>query len=506
ALSINFTLPVGAVFETVTVEGGASMISTTDASVSTVIDHTYVENMPLNGRSFQDLILLTPGIVTQSPQNSGNSVLGMTGEFSVNGQRTESNDYTVDGVSANVGAAAGYSMLINGAGASGSVPAATALGTTQALVSVDDLQEFRVQSSTYSAEYGRNPGGQFAFETKSGTNQWHGTAYDYLRNGFFDAQNWFNDYFALPQPTLRQNDFGGTLGGPVYIPGVYNGKDKTFLFFSYEGLRLVAPQAATATDVPDSALRASAPRALQEALNAWPVQSANGIDDTANGIAQFIGTWSNQSSIGSTSIRLDHAVSEKLRLFFRFSDTSSSSASRGSVVPSPTTNTTYSYTLRTYTAGASSTLTNRLNNDFRLNYSSNGVTNVTTIDAFGGGTPVDLLKVAGLGAGSQAGITLLIGGHFLQLLQQEQVAAQQQWNLVDTLNLSLGRHAFKFGVDYRRLSPSGGFASPQVVYLYLSKSAVDSNVALGIPQAYLPIYPLYTNFSAFAQDEWRVSQ
>src|SRR5208282_2312988 len=115
ALSINFTLPVGAVFETVTVEGGASMISTTDASVSTVIDHTYVENMPLNGRSFQDLILLTPGIVTQSPQNSGNSVLGMTGEFSVNGQRTESNDYTVDGVSANVGAAAGYSMLINGA-------------------------------------------------------------------------------------------------------------------------------------------------------------------------------------------------------------------------------------------------------------------------------------------------------------------------------------------------------------------------------------------------------
>ena len=105
----------------------------------------------------------------------------------MNGQRTESNYYTVDGVSANVGAARGlkYGQV---AGASGSVAAATALGTTQALVSVDDLQEFRVQSSTYSAEYGRNPGGQFAFETKSGTNQWHGTAYDYLRNGVFDAQ------------------------------------------------------------------------------------------------------------------------------------------------------------------------------------------------------------------------------------------------------------------------------------------------------------------------------
>ena len=163
ALSINFTLPIGAVFEIVTVEGGASMINTTDASVSTVIDQTYVKNMPLNGRSFQDLILLTPGTVTQTPQASGSASffgVGQTGEFSVNGQRTESNYYTVDGVSANVGAAAGGNMT-QGAGASGSVPGATALGTTQALVSVDDLQEFRVQSSTYSAEYGRNPGGQF---------------------------------------------------------------------------------------------------------------------------------------------------------------------------------------------------------------------------------------------------------------------------------------------------------------------------------------------------------
>src|SRR6266480_7068727 len=103
--SINFQLRIGSVTETVTVEGGASMINTTDVSVSTVVDQTYVKNMPLNGRSLQDLILLTPGIVTQSPQTGGG--LGQSGEFSVNGQRTESNYYTVDGVSANVGAAAG---------------------------------------------------------------------------------------------------------------------------------------------------------------------------------------------------------------------------------------------------------------------------------------------------------------------------------------------------------------------------------------------------------------
>ena len=170
ALSINFTVPVGAVFEVLTVKGGAPLVNTESAAVSTVVDQTYVKNMPLNGRSFQDLILLTPGITTQTPQMSGagNTGLGLTGEFSVNGQRTESNYYSVDGVSANVGAAAGEPATF-GAGTSGSIAASTALGTTQALVSSRvTSQEFRVQSSTYSAEYGRNPGGQFAFETKIG--------------------------------------------------------------------------------------------------------------------------------------------------------------------------------------------------------------------------------------------------------------------------------------------------------------------------------------------------
>ncbi|MGA7566946.1 MAG: carboxypeptidase regulatory-like domain-containing protein, partial [Terriglobales bacterium] len=509
ALSVNFTLPVGAVFDTVTVEGGASMINTTDASVSTVVDQSYVKNMPLNGRSFQDLILLTPGVVTQTPQLSvtQGGGLGQTGEFSVNGQRTESNVYTVDGVSANVGATTGE-MMFGRAGASGSIPAATALGTTQALVSVDDLQEFRVQSSTYSAEYGRNPGGQFSFETKSGTNQWHGTAYDYLRNGTLDAQDWFNDYFRLPEPALRQNDFGGTFGGPVDVPSVYHGKDKTFFFVSYEGLRLTQPQAASINYVPDAALRAGAPAALQQVLNAFPVQSPNGIDDTANGIAQFIGTWSNPSSIDSTSVRFDHVVNDKLRLFFRFSDTTSSSASRGTyaTAQTPAMDTTLGYTTRTYTAGANSAFTNRLSNDFRLNYSSNDVSSRISIEAIGGSTPVNLVDLTGLGTASNSGIALLYGGYDLPLDQEMNSAAQRQWNLVDTVSLSLGRHQFKFGLDYRRLAPYSGLASPEADYVYSSKDAVSSNSASGQIAAFLPLYPLYKNLSAFAQDEWRVSQ
>src|SRR2546430_4407867 len=163
-VSLNFALRVGSVSEVMTVEAGASMLNTTDASVSTVVDQSYIKNMPLNGRSFQDLILLSPGVVTQTPQQgpgaSGGAGRGVTGEFSVNGQRPEENYYTVDGVSANVGSAAGlmngYSNT-SGARASGSVSASTSLGTTQALVSVAGLLAFRLQSSSHSAEYGRQP-------------------------------------------------------------------------------------------------------------------------------------------------------------------------------------------------------------------------------------------------------------------------------------------------------------------------------------------------------------
>ncbi len=507
----NFALQVGSIAETVTITADDFHLNTTDGSVSTVVDQTYIKNMPLNGRSFQSLILLTPGVVTQTPQPLGGpSGLGLTGEFSVNGQRPESNYYSVDGVSGNVGGSTSSLAMILGAGPSGSVAASTALGSTQALVSVDALQEFRVQSSTYSAEYGRNPGGQFAFETKSGTNQWHGTAFDYLRNDLFDATDYFTNYFRSIKPSLRktalrQNDFGGTLGGPIRIPRLYNGKDKTFFFFSYEGLRLVAPQAAATSFVPDAALRSSAPAALQQALNAFPVQSPNGIDDTANGVGQFIGTWSNPSSLDSTGVRFDHAVNDKLRLFFRFSDTSSASTIRGKN-GAPTVNTTSSYTLRTYTAGASSVVTSRLSNDFRLNYSSNEMRARDVIDAFGGSIPVNLAQLVGLGTGSSVALTLFIGGNSPGLQQQQQSGYQKQWNFVDTVSLTSGRHQLKFGVDYRRLTPFAARPSPAATFLYFNKSGVQTNSGTALLQSIAPYYPLFENSSAFAQDQWKVGQ
>jgi Carboxypeptidase regulatory-like domain/TonB-dependent Receptor Plug Domain len=501
----NFALQVGSISETVTITSDQFHMNTTDASVSTVVDQSYIKNMPLNGRSFQDLILLTPGVVTKTPQVASGS--GGVGEFSVNGQRTEENYYSVDGVSGNVGAFAGLLPgslgNVTGNAGSGSLPAGTALGTTQALVSVDDLQEFRVESSTYSAEYGRTPGGQFAFETKSGVNQWHGTASDYLRNGYFDAQDWFNDYLKTPEPALHQNDFGGTLGGPIR-------RDKTFFFVSYEGLRLIAPQPPSINVlVPDITLRQSAPAALQPVLNAYPLPTPGGMDNPADDTAQYIASWSNGSSINSTSVRFDHTMNDKLKLFFRFSNTVSSAGARGGSILlgiGPATNTVTDSTVRTYTAGATSMFSSRLSNDFRLNYSSNEVSTRNFIDPIGGGVSVDLRPTAGLGVGSEALFCYFDGaGLCLGLDQAQWFGTQRQWNPVDTIGLSLGRHQFKFGADYRRLTPNAVPATPSVGYEYFDPSSIQNNAGCFAANAAGTAYPLFKNFSAFAQDQYRVT-
>jgi hypothetical protein len=187
AKAINFTLQVGAASETVTVEGGAPMVDTQDATVSTTIDRNFVENLPLNGRSFQPLILLTPGTVLISASTD----VGNGGQFSVNGQRANANAFTVDGVSANLG---GVNEQSSAAQLNGANPSFTVAGTTQGMVSVDALQEFKIQTSTYSPEFGRQPGGQISILTRSGTNDFHGTAFDYLQNTVFDANNGFNDH------------------------------------------------------------------------------------------------------------------------------------------------------------------------------------------------------------------------------------------------------------------------------------------------------------------------
>src|SRR5215468_8458260 len=244
-LNIDFAMPVGPASETIRVESGAPLLNTSDATVSTLIDNRFVENMPLNGRSFSALIDLTPGVVL-TPSNFQEQ-----GQFSVNGQRPDANYLTVDGVGANLGTSS--SNL--GQGGAGQLPATSAFGGMSNLVSLDALQEFRIQTSTFAPEYGRTPGAQVSVLTKSGTNDFHGTAFEYFRNDALDANNWFANNKGLQKPALRQNAFGGVLGGPIK-------KDKLFFFGSYEGLRVRQPKVAN-TYVPTLGTIQSAPAAIQ---------------------------------------------------------------------------------------------------------------------------------------------------------------------------------------------------------------------------------------------------
>jgi len=503
ALALNFTLPIGAASETVTVESGSSLLNTTDASVSTVIDRKFVQNIPLNGRSFQDLISMTPGTVTQSPQAGVGSGFG---DFSINGQRTESNYYTVDGVSANIASGNGYGTASNPA-TSGSTPGATALGTTQSLIAVDGLQEFRVQSATYCAEFGRSPGGQFSLVTRSGTDAFHGSVFDYLRNNYFDANDWFNDHYGTPIAALRQNDFGGTAGGP--IPPFHNGLHRTFFFVSYEGLRLMQPQAATVQYVPDTYMRLEAPIALQPILDAYPKQTSGATDidygtQSNPSLATFIQSYSLPSQIDSTSVRFDHMLGSRHSLFFRFGDTPSFTSSRTlSERVQSRVNT------QTYTLGFTSQLGRGVANDFRLGYSHTLASSDGRLDDFGGAIPINLPGASGLGAyGSpQAVFELYFSSIGLSALQT--LAANNnghQWNLVDFVTMLSGRHSLKAGIDLRTISTTAVPASPLAESEFASSQSVLSNAAdISIIEKTLSATPLFHETAIFFQDEWRVS-
>src|SRR5690349_2774438 len=282
ALRVDFELTLGDVSETVNVETGAPPMNIESGTVSTVVNRTFVENVPLNGRTFQTLINLTPGVVVTP------STFNDQGQFSVNGQRADANYFTVDGVSANFGVTGFIAMMQS---ASGALPALSASGGTNSLVSVDAMQEFRVQTSSFAPEFGRTPGGQISIATRSGTNNFHGTLFEYFRNTVLDARDWFVNNNGLTKPEERLNDFGGVLGGPII-------RNQTFFFFSYEGQRLRQPSSMQ-TVVPDSQSRQQAPAAIRPYLNAFPNANGQGL---GAGLAQFNGSFSNPSSLDAYSI------------------------------------------------------------------------------------------------------------------------------------------------------------------------------------------------------------
>jgi hypothetical protein len=498
--ALQIQLQAGAVTESVQVS--AAPLIDESAAVGTVVDRQFVANLPLNGRSFQSLIALTPGIVITRATG------GNTGQFSVNGQRSNANYFTIDGVSANVGVPTNVAL---GQAGGGTLPGFSAAGGTNNLVSVDALEEFRIHTSSYAPEFGRTPGGQVSIVTRSGTNEFHGTLFDYFRNDVLDANDWFANANRLKKPALRQNDFGGVLGGPIV-------KNRLFFFFAYEGLRLRQPQVSI-VDVPSLQARQAAPPALRPFVDAFPLPNGPDtvIGGVPNGFAQFAGSYSNPSSLDATSFRVDHAVNEKLTFFGRYNHAPSATIQRGS--GTLTTLTVTQMKTQTLTAGAMLNLTPHINNDLRLNYTRNAGSGSFQVDDFGGGVPPpeSLLYPSGFSSDTALFTFSIVGGvnAFYNIgISVDNV--QRQLNVVDTLSIIKGSHQIKMGVDFRRLTPSLGLRQ-------YGQSARFSGVGIGAPGVPPPVGTVLSgrssrttvennaqvnliidNFSAFAQDAWKI--
>ena len=302
--SVDFQLPVGDASQQITVTEDAPIVDTSTANISGLVGGTQIKSLPLNGRSFDLLLTLNPGVVNYTAAKTGgvgvsNSTVG--NNFAVGGNRPQQNLFLLNGIE------------FTGAAENNMQPG----GTSQLLLGVDAVREFNVLRSSYSAEYGKHPGAQVAIVTQSGSNQVHGSFYEFLRNNALDARNFFDGNSV---PGFQRNQFGGALGAPIQ-------KDKTFAFVNFEGVTQHLHQ--TGVDlVPDNSARAGflpckivtpAPKACPASglvfvgvtplISAWPVPSANatdfgGISEAFNNPLQTI-----RDDFGT--VRLDHIFSAR---------------------------------------------------------------------------------------------------------------------------------------------------------------------------------------------------
>lgn len=491
--SAPITPGLGGVNATVTVTAGGETMNMTEAgTISRTVETRTIEDLPLQGRSVDSLALLTPGVISTSQTQS---LLASQANVSVNGQRTTSNIFSVDGVSVNYGIAPGGTSP--GSSIAGNIPALTASGGANGLVSLSATEELTIRNANVAAEYGRGSGAQISVTTRAGTNQFHGSLFQYFGNSSVDANDWFANSRGLNQPARRLNNFGGTLGGPIR-------KDRLFFFAAYEGLRLRQPMTAL-TEVPTLAARRAAPLGIQPFLDAFPV--ANG-PARPDGFAEFASSFANPARHDVTGLRVDYVITNKLRLSSHYNFADSAAGGRGLGGLSLNTANNIRSRANALSAILSYTVSSSTITEVRANYSRLTVHNAYALDTFGGGT-IPTGSAASFFTSANGSFNFNLNERGAALLTGNDVAStQRQFNLISATDMIAGPHTIKFGADYRRMAPTIGLRAHESSALFDGVNQALTGVAGRLSTFTRPDTqnPRFNNLSLYAQDEWKLTK
>jgi len=524
---IDVQLVVGAVTEEVVVTGeSVAQVETQSSSIGSTVSGKQVEQLELNGRNFTQLVTLSPGVVNQTGQDEGK--VGVYGNvaYSINGGRTEYNNWELDG----------GDNMDNGSNS-----------TLNVYPNPEAIAEFKVLTSNYGAQYGRNGSGTIEVETKSGTQSFHGSAFEYLRNDMFNANEYFNNAAGIPRPPYKKHDFGYTIGGPVYIPNHYNTeKRKTFFFWSQEWRREKNPATISPINVPSDAERqgnfsdvcpgpdcpnvanpAAVPiTAAGQALLALIPQATPGF--TIGGFPAFAQTVSTPTTWREELIRVDHNITDNYRLTFRYIHDSWST-----IVPNPLWgNGTSSFeNIQTNFVGPGTSFVARLNANISPTLLNEFVASYTADHIFLNGTN----EPAALPAGAMGSIFANGFGGKLPAIQLNgntdiygglgQDTGYFPWNNAnptytyrDNLTKIFGNHTFQMGA-YVAFAQKNEDNSPNVqgILTFDASSGVSTGNALadmlmGNVASYTQwseiakYYNRYKLVEPYFNDDWRVTK
>ncbi len=487
ATRIDFILEIATVRESVRVEGGpvapAAGRTMAPAPLSSVLSRDSFQSLPLAGRGVMALLEAAPGVLI----TPAGSVLGESGQFSVNGQRATSNRILVDGIAIDSGPA--YSLGPN-PGATGITPALTVIGSMQNIAGPEAVEAFDIRTPTADSGMGRGSGAHVNITTRSGGNEFHGALFESLRNDSLNANDWFANRQGMPRADLRLNNFGGTIGGPML-------RNRTFYFFSYEGLRLDQPETQT-TLVPSLYSRLLASPKVAGFLDSFPSPNGTG---TGFNLAAYTANVPNLAATDTASLRVDHSFDTRTRLFARFNHSPSTRYSPGLI------NSSQIEVADDSVHGGLTVQGHGLANDFRASYllERARVASARTVSPQTPAISESAYEPVPLGSDSGFSVTLLDLGIALPetfALRRR----QSQLNLSDVLLVPVARHQLRVGGDYRHLI--AGFAqnplSARVYYANAQAIEFGEIAQLTITRS-TPVSAALRDASLFTSDAWQVA-